>query len=161
VIRKLDTPPGDDKLIFRGKATLPVPFNPPLDPLANGVRLLIDHTAGSVLDITIPGGAFVYPPGIGWKVNRRGTRWIYRNRSLTPVGGIIKILIKDRSATTPGLVQFVVRGKAGAYVVTPTNLPVTGRIVLHPPVEQCAAATFRGPAPSCAFNASGSTLRCK
>jgi cysteine-rich repeat protein len=161
-LRNLHTPPGDDKLTFRGKAILPVPFDPVLNPLANGVRLLINHTAGSVLDITIPGGAYVDPPAVGWKVNRRGTSWRYLNRSTTLLGGIFQVVIRDRSATTPGLVQVVARGKAGAYPVPLNGLPVTARVVLHPPTAQCATASFPGsPAATCAFNASLRTLRCR
>src|SRR5205823_5394324 len=57
VIAKLDTPPGDDKLTFKGSMTLPT--SPAVDPVTKGVRVLIaDSMQGSVLDATVPGGAF-------------------------------------------------------------------------------------------------------
>ena len=97
------------------------------------------------------------PGGTGWKVNRSGTIWTYRNKSPTPPGGIYKVVIRDKSAVTPGLVKFAVNGKAGSFAVASADLPVTARMIVAPSSGQCSDATF----PSCAFNASGSKLRCK
>jgi subtilase family serine protease len=135
-IGKLQTPPGDDTLSFQGKLTMPFPFNPTLDPLTNGVQILIQDAAGSVLDAAIPGGAFSNPPLIS---------------------GINRVVIQNKSASTPGLVSFTVKGKKGSYAVAPGDLPLTARIVLAPAGHECGDATF----PSCTFNASGSTLKCK
>ena len=41
VVSKLDTPPGDDKLAFKGRFVLPVPLTPLLDPRAYGLRLVL------------------------------------------------------------------------------------------------------------------------
>jgi cysteine-rich repeat protein len=149
-IGKLDTPPGDDTLSFQGTLTLPSPVSPALDPLATGVRLVIDDKVGNVLDVTIPGGS-------GWAVNGSGTKWTYQNKTAMPPGGIYRVVIQDKSAATPGLVKFAVKGKAGSYAVASTDLRVTTRMILAPSGGQCGDANF----PSCAFNASGSKLRCK
>ena len=53
-ITKLATPPGDDKLAFKGQMTLPFPFSPALDPGSRGARVLLEGTAGALLDVTIP-----------------------------------------------------------------------------------------------------------
>jgi hypothetical protein len=162
-IAKLNTPAGDDTLTVQGSVTLPVPFEPQLDPLTHGVRLLLAGTRGMLINTTVPGGAFSTVTNKGWKVNKAGTVWTYSDRSATPVDGIFKITIQDRSAKTAGLVTLKAKGKAGSYAVSQSDLPVTSAVVLGPPVEQCASATFAGPAPapSCSFNKSGSTLKCK
>jgi cysteine-rich repeat protein len=148
-IGKLHTPPGDDTLRFEGMLTLPSPVSPALDPIANGVRLLIDAT-GTVLDTTVPGGP-------DWAANRSGTKWTYRNKSPTPPGGIYKVVIQDRSAATPGLVKVAVNGKAGSFAVSSDGLPTSARLIIAPSGGQCGDASFA----SCALNASGRTLKCK
>ena len=167
-IGKLNTPPGDDTLSLQGSLTLPSPFSPALpalDPVANGVRLVIDDGArhvtdnnvGNVLDVTIPGGAFARSLGKGWKVNKKGTTWTYQDKSAAPPDGIYKVVIQDRSTVTPGLVKFAVNGKVGSYAVASADLPVTARMILAPPGGQCGDTSFA----TCAFNRSGSTLKCK
>jgi len=156
-IRKLNTPPGDDKLTFTGQLSLSSPFSPALDPLTNGVRLLLEGTAGSLLDAVVPGGAHDGSTRKGWKVNRSGTKWTYQDKTATPADGIAKVVIQDRSAATPGLVKFTVNGKAGSYAVAPDDLPVTARLILAPPGAKCGDTSFS----SCAFNSAGSTLKCK
>jgi len=156
-IGKLQTAPGDDTLTFQGNLTMPFPFNPTLDPLTNGVQIFIQDTAGSVLDVTIPGGAFSNPPNKGWKVNLLGTKWTYLDKTQSLIGGINKVVIQNRSAATPGLVSFTVKGKNGSYAVAPGDLPMAARIVLASSGGQCGNASFA----SCTFNASGSALKCK
>jgi hypothetical protein len=160
VVGKLNTPPGDDTLTFQGSVTLPGFVSPLLNPLADGVRLHLEDTAGSILDLAIPGGAFTNPSGVGWKVNRNGTKWTYQDKTAAPPDGIFKVVIQDKSARTLGLVTFVANGRKGSYVVGGTDLPVSGDIAFS---GHCADATFAGPAPAphCAFNKSGSTLNCK
>jgi len=156
-IGKLQTPPGDDTLSFQGKLTIPIPFSPPLDPRTNGLQLFIEDTAAQVLAVTIPGDAFSNPPNKGWKVNTAGTKWTYVDETKILIDGINKVVIQNKSATTPGLVTFSVKGKTGSYAVAPADLPVTARIVLAPSGGQCGDASFA----SCTFNKSGSTLKCK
>src|SRR5205823_2218794 len=66
-IRNLNTPPGDDRLRFKGVITVPV--TPPIDPATKGVRIMLeDATRVRVLDAIIPGG-FDAASGTGWKTN--------------------------------------------------------------------------------------------
>ena len=160
-IGKLNTSPGDDTLTFSGQLILPSPVSPALNPLANGVRLLASGATGSefdgttVFDIAIPGGAFAKPSGRGWKT--KGTTSTYLDKTSAPVNGIDKVVIQDKSDVTPGLVKFSVKGKAGQYAVAPTDLPVTAWMVLGSAGGQCGHTNFA----TCAFNKSGSTLKCK
>jgi parallel beta-helix repeat protein len=162
-IRRLDTPPGDDVLFFRGEMTLSHPFIPPLDPVANGVGILITGANGSsVLDLVIPGGAFDPALKSGWKVAPRGGKWKYVNRSATPPGGIKRLTIDAQSRRHPGLVRFRVDGRRGSYPVEPAALPLTGFLVVDPPTAetgQCGQMTFSGGTASCL--ADGVSVTCK
>jgi hypothetical protein len=148
-IKNLTTPGGDDRLKFAGIVT--VPTTPPIDPVSNGIRvLLVDGHGGAVLDATIPGGA-------GWKA--AGTRWRYRNPS--GLLGIIKVRIGSRRAR-PGTLKFNVVGKKASFPVAPGAVPVKGTIVIDSPLArtgQCGETAFS--AAACTFNSSGSSLRCR
>ena len=47
IVKKLDTPPGDDTLTFKGELVVPHPFAPALDPVAVGIAVVIEDAAGS------------------------------------------------------------------------------------------------------------------
>ena len=163
-LNKLNTVPGDDKLSFTGMFSLPVPVTPALDPLTNGIRVLLQNAAAAVLDVTIPGGALVHPKGgAGWKVNKARTTWTYADKSPKPLAGIYQVVVQDQSNNSPGRVKITVKGKKGSYGVAPETLPVWGQIALPPSAQQCAIATFAGPAPAplCTFNHSRSILTCR
>src|SRR5205085_7532012 len=78
-IVKLLTPPGDDKLKFKGSITIPPQGgDPTLDPVTNGARAIIaDSTGTAVLDVTLPGGAYSTANRVGWKVNGSATTFTY------------------------------------------------------------------------------------
>ena len=56
-------------MTFKGQVTLPHPFTPAVDPLTNGLRLVLDDAAGNLIDLTVPGGAYSTTGLTGWKVN--------------------------------------------------------------------------------------------
>jgi hypothetical protein len=164
VISKLVTLPGDDKLTFKGRFVLPLPLTPPLDPRAYGLRLVLSDAGGTVLDATLAPGAFVDPPGVGWKVHagNKKTKWTYINRSAAPPFGLRKVVLQDDSPTTPGRVRVAITGKGGSYPVVAAQLPLAGLVVLYPPSAQCGEAVFPGPpAPACVLSKSGSTVKCR
>ena len=169
-IGRLNTPPGDDRFKFKGSMVLPHPYNPPLDPLTKGARIVVyDNMNGTVLDATIPGGPYNSVTKVGWKVNATHTKWLYRNSGTsTPlISGINKIVIQDTSSRSPGLIKFGLGGRNGNYAVPPAKIPVKADMVIDSPkamTGQCGEATFPGPPPfipACIFNGSGATLRCK
>jgi len=171
VIGRLNTPPGDDKLLFQGEMVIPFPYSPPLDPVANGVRVLVnDATGATVVDATIPGGAFDAATGAGWAADGTGTAWRYKNTgaAVPPIGGIKRILLRDVSNAvgnrTPGHLKFVVMGRSGSYQMDRAGMPIQATLVLDPPTAatgECGEAVFPGPPrASCSFNSVGSTLRC-
>lgn len=163
VVKKLDTPPGDDTLTFKGELVVPHPFAPALDPVTAGIAVVIEDTAGArALDATVPGGAYDPVTKVGWQVARSGTSWKYLNKSVSPLAGITTLTIKDMSKKQPGLLQVKVIGKRGSYPVDTASLPLTGLLILDPPTAatgQCGVATFVGPTQGCTTDGKG--VKCK
>jgi Right handed beta helix region/Periplasmic copper-binding protein (NosD) len=162
-VKKLDTPPGDDTLTFKGELVLPHPFAPTLDPVANGIAVMIEDSAGiRTLDVTVPGGAYDRVTKVGWEAARSGTSWKYVDKTTTPPGGITALSIKDMSRKQPGLLKVKVTGKRGSYPVDTASLPLTGLLILDPPTAasgQCGVATFVGLNQSCTTDGKG--VKCK
>lgn len=159
---KLSALPGSRKLSFKGDMTVAHPFTPALDPVTNGVRIVLTDASGATItDAQIPAGAYDAIARTGWR--KIGTsKWLYMN----PAGsnGITKLQLSDKSTRTPGLIAFSVTGTKGSWAVS--NIPVVATIVLDPPTAttgQCGQATFPGPRPlpSCTLSRSGDTLNCK
>jgi hypothetical protein len=164
-IQKLATPPGDDKFKFTGYMT--VPTTPAIDPLNNnGVRVLLhDSAGGTVLDVSIPGGAYDAVDRVGWRVNGSGTAFTYKNLGIpTPlIQGVYKAQLK-LSTKTPGQVKFAVAGKSGSYPVVGANMPLTGTFVIDAPyatTNQCGDAVYLGPVNVCTYVPTSGLVKCK
>jgi hypothetical protein len=113
---KRTTPPGDDTLVV--KAQLTVPTSPTIDPHANGVRIRVqDDAGGTVLDASLPGGAYDATLRTGWKVNGSGTSWRLPQLRRALPGSTSS---PSRPAPkTPGLVKLV--AKTRRRVPTPSD----------------------------------------
>jgi hypothetical protein len=168
ILTKLLAPTDDDKVSFKGSFTQ-VPLAPPINPLANGIRVLIVDTSGATpLDVTVPGGAYLAANLAGWVVNGSGTAWTYKNKgTIVPlINGIQKVQLKQLTSPA-GTVKFTVKGKNGNYPVNTANLPLTGTLVIDVPFAttgQCGEAQFTAapPAsPSCVSASGGKTVKCK
>jgi hypothetical protein len=158
MLSRISAPPGDDRLRFQGELTIPVPHVPQLNPVANGIRVLVTNAAGaSVLDATVPGGAYSAATRTGWSTSP--SSWTYRSPS-----GISRFQLQPRGPV-PGRYKFRVQGREGNYAVGPGGLPLAGVLVLDPPTAetgQCGEARFPGaPAPACTLNGSGTTVNCR
>src|SRR5215831_18171019 len=119
---RLDTPPGDDTLSFRANiAALPnagTDNYPPVD----GVRVLLETAAqATVLDATIPGGAYDATTRVGWKVSHHLAalfdRLTYINRSGAAIGGIERISI-FRKLNNGSVYRVSVLGRKGSYPIS-------------------------------------------
>jgi len=169
-ITKLITPPGDDKLKFKGEITIPPQLgDPTLDPTTEGARMIIaDSTGAVVVDVTIPGGAYNVSQKAGWKINGSATAFTYINSgTIVPLPqGIKKFGIK-RSTKVNGLLKFSVTGKNGSYAVTTANLPLIGTIILDVPFATtglCGESMFPGPTNPlglCTSVSGGNVVKCK
>jgi cysteine-rich repeat protein len=174
MIGRLNTPPGDDILKFTG--SMVVPFSPAIDPVANGIRLIItaaDSPSGAILDVSIHGGLFDPATQEGWSANDSG--WAYENRGapVPTLDGIDRVVLRS-STDVPGLLQIAATGRSGSYPMVPTELPVRVTVVIDTPqatTGQCGEATFvgepaalrvlRGRVPACVFNRARSKVRCR
>jgi hypothetical protein len=169
-IVKLLTPPGDDKLKFKGSITIPpLGGDPTLDPSTNGARaMIVDSTGTVVLDVTVPPGAYNVANKAGWKVNSAATSFTYINSgTIIPLPQGIKKFGMKRSTKVAGLLKFTITGKNGSYPVATTNLPLTGSIILDVPFATtglCGESLFPGPPNPlglCSVASSGNVVRCK
>jgi hypothetical protein len=168
ILGKLLTPPGDDTAKIKGRC-LPFQDTPAIDPVANGMRLVMQDRLDNVpLDATIPGGAYDTLTKAGWKVHTfpTGMTAQYKNAgTVVPlVNGIKKL--KFVLKTSIGITKFSAVGKGGSYPVGVGNEPVKVTLIADPPISetgQCCEMFFPGPppAPSCLFLGGGATLRCK
>jgi hypothetical protein len=153
----LDLPTGDERMKFKGTISS-FPTTPPIDPVANGIRLLItDETGGEVLDVLVPGGAFDAAARNGWMARGGGSVFIYRDRRPITVEGITKVVLKQTSA---GDLRFVIVGRDGTYLA-PQGDAVVASLILDPPVDtagQCGDAVFSSG--ECISRA-GTRLTCK
>ena len=158
-LARIAPPPGDDRLSFSGKVLFPIPYNPPLDPIQKGVRVLVtDATRAAVVDASTATGFYDVSTGRGWTTNASG--WKYRDRSGV---GIVRVGLK-LSQRSPGLIQFRVKGKGGSWPVVLSHLPLRATLVIDAPNAtsgECGNADFSGLAPTCSFKGSGSSVRCR
>lgn len=154
-ITRVAAPGGDDSLKLTGEMI--VPTSPALDPVANGARVAIEDANGSVADVTIPPGAYDPIAKSGWKANASGTSFTFTSK--LGVSGITKVTVKS-IASTPGRVKFGVTGKKGTFTTTAAELPIAATFALDAN-GQCGTADFSGPTPSCVFNATQTTVKCK
>jgi parallel beta-helix repeat protein len=163
VMRRLGTPLGDDTLAIKGRITVAHPFAPPLDPVTTGVAVVVTNAGGTrIVDVVVPGGAYDPVARSGWKASAGRGLWTYTNRTAGETGGVKRVAVKDLSRKTPGLVQFSVKMKGGAYAIAPADLPLEALVALDPPTAetgQCGQATFVPPSAACTLGAG--TLRCR
>ncbi len=120
--------------------------------------VLTGATGASLLDVTIPAGAYDVLTGTGWKSNAANTTWSFRAPG-SSTQGIQKVRIKLNPAV-PGGVKIAVKGRNGAYAAIASDAPVIATLVLDEPTApngQCVNMMFS----SCSLSPEGATLRCK
>lgn len=135
------------KLHLRGKITLlPLPLDPPFDPVARGARAFLADTSGVLLDETLPGGAFDRATSTGWKHRQGGKSWVYTR----PASEGIHRLTFKRIPKTENVYAFTLDAWVATSVPTPAELPLEATLVIDAPVAkdgQCGTVQF-GPGPS-------------
>lgn len=146
-LSKLQPPSGDDQMKLRG--TVALATSPPIDPVAQGLNLVLTDDAGFVLaDLTAPAGP-------SWSANRAGTTWKYREP--TAPSGIV--LAKVRAVKPAGSFQVQVKARGLALGAAPAGTPPVARIAFGAPNASpghCGATAFA----TCRTAANGSTVRC-
>src|SRR5207249_4470683 len=124
-VGRFDTPGSDDRLNVRGDVTPPGS----IDPVASGVRLMLESAAGPYLDVTVPGGAYDSVTRTGWKAMPGK----FTFRSPTPVAGAVRAVHLKMPASTPGQFRVAVTGMGGTFATTTLTAPVVVRVMLDPP----------------------------
>jgi hypothetical protein len=136
----LNRPPGSQSVNLTGTLNLPVPFDPPLDPIAHGVSLAItDGTSNTLLAVRIPGGR-LDETGVGWTPIDRGRGARYVN----PEGldGITRVVLKWSAS---GAVRVRVKGNRVERVREELALPLRWEVNLDPEpaaTDQCGETAF-------------------
>lgn len=159
-----DTTPGNDKLLLAGSFALPAGQSfADLDPLADGARVILTKQNGAVLfDAVLASGAYAGPGTRGWRLNGGATAWTFADRTAAPTHGITDVKLIDQGNKEPGRVRVKVKGKNGTYDVAAGDEPVNATVVFGDQTAgqqgHCGQTMFT-PA-QCAFNASGTKLKC-
>jgi hypothetical protein len=147
-LTKLQTPPGDDGLTWNGTLA-PLPGGVP-DPLVTGVRVLVtDASVATLLDVTVPGGAYDKPTKTGWKV--KGATWTWQGA----IAGLTKVKLVGK---IPGTLTVTVTAKGASFLSTPA-LPLRARLVVDGAAGRCGDTAFA--APDCVAQTGKGKVTCK
>src|SRR5581483_2697858 len=123
------------------KGQVTVPTTPAINPVATGVRVILENAdPATLLDVVVPGGTYNPVTHTGWRPNPTNTRWVYKGGSPTPANPISGITVST-SPRTPGVYKFAVRGKNGSFPTTPSDTPLRGTFVIDQPTAdtgQCS-----------------------
>jgi 6-phosphogluconolactonase (cycloisomerase 2 family) len=154
----LDPTPGDDVLVFKADFLMRNESFGSLDPLTTGIDVTVATAAGgSVLAVSLPGGAFGGGGTAGWQ--QKGANWLYVDKTPVPLAGVKKVVLTDRSAKQPGVASIKVLGKKGSYAFVAGDEPPTVRVDLGL-TDVCVQAAYPV-AGDCAFNGAQTKFRCK
>ena len=160
-------PSGDEKLRVGGLFNI-INMSPAIDPIANGLGVAIYGASGAeLLSLFIPPGAAPDSQSPGWKVNRSGTSWGYKDKTGTVVPGIRRVTVKHKLNLAPGIFKIGVSGKEGSFTIPESELPLRLDVVLggvpQAVAGQCAAATFNEvdeDRPRCQSRSAGDRISC-
>jgi sugar lactone lactonase YvrE len=167
VLRAVGSDPtsGDDRLSLRGEFSLAgaPPFSS-LVPPSNGMRLVLKSASGITrLDVILPAGVYQGAGTRGWLYDAVHQRLTYRDKTGSPIGGIVNATVQDRSSVGPGVVRMIVRGRRGSYPVVSGDEPVQAIVAMGKRLQSeaglCGESAF--PVGGCSFNPAGTTLRCR
>jgi hypothetical protein len=147
VLTKLKTPPGDDGLTWSGLLAPLVGASP--DPVATGVRVLVADASATLLDVTVPGGAYDKLTKTGWKVKR--TTWTWQGA----LSGLTKVKLVGK---TPGTVKLTVTVRGAAFPPR-TALPLRARLVVDGAAGRCGETAFT--AAGCVEQTTKGKVTCK
>lgn len=146
---KLRAEPGS--VVAKGQAVVPKPWTA-VDPPTHGLRLVVDDTSGSRIDLDLPGGS-------AWSTNASGTRWRYVDPTGS-VGGVLRAVVIDASKKEPGLLRFRVKARAPTYPLPDSAQTQTS--VWFGDTNECAHLAWNPPTgdrPRCATAANKLTCR--
>lgn len=161
-LSKLDVPEGDDRVRLKGMMQLPP--GPDVDPILNGIRLLITDGSGiALVDATVPGGAFNPNSKTGWRANGGRSVFSFKSPGGNPaLSGIQRVILKG-NPFAPGALRILLIGRDGIYP-KPETAPITVMInVTQNTPGQCAEAKFNAVefGPKCTALNGGARFLCR
>ena len=149
------TPAGDDTFVLKGELVFS-PARPVLDPLVNGMRVLVEDGSGAVLfDAMVPPGAYDQNTRVGWR--RNVNRTLHRFRSPTAFGNLVNKVKMVTRTRTPDLVDLKITGRNADFTALATATgPLRAIVVIDPPgalAGHCGERSFPGaaPEPACSY----------
>jgi DNA-binding beta-propeller fold protein YncE len=165
---KVLNPPGDERITLTGRLQA-APTAPPIDPLTYGLSFrVMDSLGNELFSRTIPPDESLNHDDPGWKVNRSGTRWAYRDSEGLLADGITTAVVIDKSRRTRGLFQFRISGKGADFQATAADAPLQFLVVLGNGVQtaadECGSIVFNpaaGVRPNCSVSNSQDAVRCR
>lgn len=165
VVKKINTDldPNNDRLVIKGEFVSATTFAS-IDPLTDGARvLLLDMAGNTIVDITLPTGAYGGKGTKGWKASGAPIKkWTFFDKTVSP-GDIVKVSFKDRSNKQPNRVKVIVKGKNGTFPVVPADDPIKAIVVMGGQASsdagECGETAFL--AAQCNFNTPLNKVTCK
>ncbi len=136
-----------------------------LRPDLRGARVVIEtRDRTRKLDAVLPAGAFTGGKTAGWLLAPNGKTWTFRDRTATPVAGIVQVQLASLAKpATPRRVKLKVTGQKGSYPIVPSDLPVQVSVTLGDQSDavagRCTESMFSNDV--CTFNAAGNTMTCR
>ncbi len=162
------TTPGDDTMTLVGSFRLPATTSfAALFPMGGAAHIaLYDKGGVQVVDIVLPRDAYPGTQKRGWTEARSGKVWTYLDKSQTPVGGIVNLLLKADGGSigvAGGRVKVRLVAKKGDFPFLEADSPVKIAIAFGDQAASaagiCAESAFV--ASDCVWSASKSQLICK
>ena len=157
----VDTRPDNDGLIVSGEFLLPLgdTFGD-IDPLTDAVAVIVSASDGTELGAaTLPRRAFEGEGTRGWRLRNAGRRWLYVDQTENPVNGIIRVVVRDRSALGARRVLVKFTGERGNYPAVAGDAPLQAAVFVgNPDRGRCAETSFNRS--DCTFGRAGRRISC-
>jgi hypothetical protein len=153
------------RLRLSGTVTLADSLDPPPDPAAQGLRVLV----GDTLDVTIPAGTYDSSTRSGWVAeggSDSSRRWTYRDGTGVAPDGVSRVVLREVTEDGARTLRVDVRAGAGRWDAVVAASPDTATLVFAPgraPRRQCGEVTFadRPDTAQCRVRRSGAGISCR
>lgn len=154
---RVDDVDGNDALTVRASATFGAPVT--LRPDTTGVRVLIeDADGGTVLETTVPSGAWDPESRSGWRAKADGSAWRYDSPAVAGRLHVRKATV--RLGREPARVDVSVATSRGQFTRGAEPLPWSLSVVVDGAAGECATTAFTAPR-RCVTGRDGAVVSCR